>query len=161
MSWETLITSAASGFSALGSVNKGRDEAKAIAQEGTNEANVTADNTLRKAGTLTTSFLQSGLTLDDGPQSILKQAFAQGRTDIGRIGDNANNKAKAAYSAGRSKALDTLASGLSGLSTKGLFDDNLLSSLPDSFSYGLNDFGFGNSAYSALDTSDNRFFNGK
>jgi len=149
MGWETLAIvgfQAISGAAGMSSANK---QAKAITRQGEQEAMATAQNTLRTAGKLQTSFLQSGLTLEGGPMDVLKQAFGQGYTDIGRIKSNADAGAKNVVSAARTKALQGLASGVAGAAgasaAGGLFDD---------VTFGTGSFdGFGQSVGSLFDPS--------
>lgn len=115
MGWETA---AIAGFQILGASNTmeaGKANAQAIADQGTQQAKTIADNTLRRAGTLQTSFLQGGIVLDDGPKSVISQAFGQGYTDINRTVTNANNSAANTYNTARTKALSSLASGASSI----------------------------------------------
>lgn len=158
MGWET---GAAAGFSILSASNKidqGKAQAQALADQGTYQEKNIADNTVRTAGKLQTSFLQGGIALDDvgGTSAVLSQAFTQGTTDINRTQTNADNASKNAITAARSAALETLAQGLgaSGLgssiggaadsATSGLYDGSLLQD-------GVN--GFGQSSGSYLDPS--------
>lgn len=107
------VTLAIAGFSVLNAANtanQGTAQAKAAVQQGEYQTQQIADNTVRSAGALKTSFLQSGLTLDGGPMAVLSQAFAKGQTDIGRIATNANNTAKNDINTARTKALESLAS---------------------------------------------------
>lgn len=110
MGWETIAIAGFSALQAGNTLKAGQDQGKAIAQQAEQQAQNTADNTVRAAGKLTTSFLQSGLTLDGGPMDVLSQAFAKGNTDIGRIASNANTASKNAVNASRTKALQGLAS---------------------------------------------------
>lgn len=163
MGWETLAIAGFAGLNAVNTMNAGTAQAQALAEEGGRQTKTIADNTIRTTGKLTTSFLQSGLTLEGGPMDVLTQAFAQGRTDISRTADNYNNQAKNAVSAARTKALSSLTSSFasagSGLFSGGGLDSAFTSAgsyLPDNFAYGLNDAGFGTSAYDMLAKSDLR-----
>lgn len=163
MGWETLAIvgfQAISGIQGMSAANK---QAKAGIQVAEQNAMTTAQNTLRSTGKLTTSFLQSGLTLEGGPMDVLKQAFGQGYTDIGRIKSNADANSKNIVSAARTKALQGLASsaaGAAGAAGLGGAANDLFTTagsyLPDSFAYGLNDLGFGQSATDMLIKSDAR-----
>lgn len=110
MGWETLAIAGFSALNAVNTVNQGTAQAKAITQQAQQQAQVSADNTVRAGGKLTTSFLQSGLTLEGGPMDVLTQAFGKGQTDIARIASNANAASKNAVNSARTKALEGLAS---------------------------------------------------
>lgn len=116
MGWETL---AIVGFSALSGVvgmNQANSQAKGIARQGEIAAQDSANATIRSTGKLTTSFLNSGLTLEGGPMDVLKQAFRGGYTDIERIRSNANASAKNVVSSARTKAIQGLATSFAGAS---------------------------------------------
>lgn len=114
MGWETV---AIVGFKALGAMNtvkQAKAEGKAISQEAERNALTVADNTVRKAGSLTTSFLQSGITLEGGPMDVIARAFKQGTTDINRISANAYHASKNIVSKARSQAIQDLAGAATG-----------------------------------------------
>lgn len=114
MGWETLAIvgfQAIAGAQGMSAANK---QAKAGIQTAEQNAMTTAQNTLRTSGKLQTSFLQSGLTLEGGPMDVIKQAFGQGYTDIGRIKSNADTTSKNIVSAARTKALQGLATSAAG-----------------------------------------------
>lgn len=111
MGWETLVIAGASAFNAYNTNKQGTAQAKAIARQGEQQAQNSADNSVRSIGSLQTSFLQSGLTLEGGPMAVLSQAGVKGQTDISRIAENANAASKNAVSAARTKALEQLSSG--------------------------------------------------
>lgn len=139
MGWETA---AAAGFSILSASNKidqGKAQAQALADQGTYQEKNIADNTVRTTGKLQTSFLNSGIALDDlgGTSAVIGQAFNQGYTDIERTRSNADNASKNAYNSARTAALEGLVSSAAGKaigSSVGGFLDNQTSSL-------VNDFG--------------------
>lgn len=150
MSWETA---ASTGFQALSAGNKiaqGNAQAEALAQEGMYKEQQISDNTQRTVGKLQTSFLQSGIALDDigGTQAVIGQAIQQGRTDIDRTATNYNNAAKNAQSTARTQALEGLIQGLGKSSFGGAGNG-----VTNAAAYGLNDAGYGNSAYDLLDDS--------
>lgn len=140
MGWETVVLAGFNAMQAVGQVKQGKAEAKAIAREAEINASNVAQNTLRTAGDLKVSFLQSGLTLEGGPTDILTQAFEQGYTDIGRIKSNADASIKNTMSKARTAALTTLAKGAVGQSIM-----SGVSSFADGFSSGFSD-GFNNAA---------------
>lgn len=114
MGWETLAVAGFSALQAVNTIQQGNAQARAIDQQAQQQAQNEADNTLRSAGRVQTSFLQSGITLEGGPMQAITQAFTKGQTDIGRIASNANNAASNAINAARSKALQGLASSAAG-----------------------------------------------
>lgn len=115
MGWETTAILGARAFSSMATMNTGQAQAKAEVTQAGYLAKNSADNTVRQTGKLQTSFLQSGLTLEGGPMEVLKQAFATGYTDIGRIAANGNAAAKNTINSARTKALESLASGAGAL----------------------------------------------
>lgn len=168
MGWETvavvglnLLSSAAKSNAAQ---QQGDVQAASYAQEGANNAKDVADNTVRAAGKLTTSFLQSGIQLEGGPQEVLSQAFAKGNTDIARTAANADAASQNALNAARQKMLESYAStgsslisgltgglgGLGGSSTK----DQFAPTSTDTMAFGLNNAGYGADAYDILSNSD-------
>lgn len=157
MGWETGVTSLVGAFNSFQSTNQASATANAQIKQGEYEAANIADNTVRKAGTLQTSFLQSGIVLDSASQAsqLVQQAFAKGTTDIGRTLDNANNAAANTMSAARTKALQSLGSSFSALSAGGNNSplNQAGSYVKTQSAYALNDMGYGNTAYDMLDDS--------
>lgn len=112
-------------------------EAKATAKEGTLAAKNKAQQVKLKAASQQSSFLNSGLTLEGTPMSVIQSTFDVGLEDVNQIlenyGTNSKNltnqgknalitgsaEAKSAFSAGRSEALGTLVGGVSGLDFTG------------------------------------------
>lgn len=129
MGWETAIGAGFGLLSASNKIDQGNAQAQALADQGTYQEKNIADNTVRSVGKLQTSFLNSGIALDDlgGTSAIIGQAFSQGYTDISRTQTNADNASKNAYNTSRSAALESLAGGLvkSGISSSvgGFLDD--------------------------------------
>lgn len=151
MGWETSVSL---GFNALSGFNKmseGKAQASAIVQSGENVAQNEADATVRKMGTLETSFLHSGIALDNigGTAAVFKQAATQGYTNINRTIANTNADAANKFNAARTASLESIASGFKNF---GAAD---LGGVGDAFksqsAYALNDMGFGNTAYDMLD----------
>lgn len=158
MGWETGVTSLMSAYQNYQKTNQAEDTANAQVQEGEYKASNIADNTLRTAGKLQTSFLQGGISLDGGPNAVIQQAFAKGTTDINRTLTNANNQSASTINGARTAALSMLSQTFMG-STGGAAGDSQgvssgLSQLNSSVAYGLNDAGYGNTAYDMLDNSD-------
>ena len=110
MGWQALAIIGFQALSQVSGINAATKSAKAVAREGEYAAQQVADNTIRTTGKLTTSFLQSGITLEGGPMDVLKQAFSKGYTDISRIQTNANTEAKNIMSGARSKFIEKMAS---------------------------------------------------
>lgn len=137
MGWETLVIAGVSAFSAMNTMKQGTAQAKAITAQGAIDAQNSANDTVRAGGKLTTSFLQSGLTLEGGPMDVLTQAFNKGSTDIANIAASANAQSKNTVNAARTKALTSLASsaaGASALSGAGSFASDFGSGFSDGFS---------------------------
>lgn len=151
MGWETGVSL---GFNALQGFNKmqqGNAQAQAIVQSGQNVAQNEADATSRKIGTLQTSFLHSGIALDNigGTSAVFQQAATQGYTNINRTISNTNAEASNTFNAARTASLESIASGFK------KFGAPNLGSVGDEFksqsAYALNDMGYGNTAYDMLD----------
>lgn len=111
---ETIAIAGFTALSAYEKIQEGNSAAKAATQEGEYQITNAANDTVRQAGRLRSSFLSSGLTLDGGPLAAITQAFNAGNTNIARIAQNANNRSSNAMNAARSKALSTIASGAMG-----------------------------------------------
>ena len=153
MGWETGVSSVFNAIQTSNALNTAQANAKAQTLQGQYQAQNIADNTVRAAGTLESSFLQGGISLQGGPQAVLAQAFAKGTTDISRTVTNANNQASNTINQARTNALSQIANqfmkssgGTSGI-TSGL------SSLNEQSAYALNSAGYGNTAYEMLDPS--------
>lgn len=116
MGFETAAIVAASAISASATMNQGVATAKAQATQAEQQAQNSADNTLRSAGKLQSSFLQGGLELDGGPMSILSAAYAGGLENVSRITANGKAAVKNTLGAARSKAIEGLISGPMGAS---------------------------------------------
>lgn len=111
MGWETLAfvgLNAVKGAVAVSNANKA---AKATIQEGDIAEANKAKDIARQAGALTNSFLSSGLTLEGTPKSSIDSIYDTGVDDLNQISTNYNNKAKSQIAAGRTSAIEDLASG--------------------------------------------------
>lgn len=108
MGWETLAIAGFSGLRAVNQIQQGEAAARAATQQGEEEAQNSANNTVISAGKVRNSFLSSGLTLDGGPMDAITQIFNTGNTNIARIAENANNQASNAVNSARTAALATL-----------------------------------------------------
>lgn len=159
MGIETALMIGFSALQAAGQISQAKSQAKAAVEQGNILAQNKARETAIKAARVQSSFLSSGLTLDGTPNNAIDDTFNTGIADIGQISSNYNNQAKNIMAQGRSAALSTMASSFSGMdfgSTASSSFINFGSRMPDSFAYGLNSAGFGNSAYSMLEMSDKR-----
>jgi hypothetical protein len=153
MGWETGVSL---GFNALSGINKmqqGSAQAQAQVQTGENVAQNEADATVRKIGGLQSSFLHSGIALDNigGTAAVFQQAATQGYTNISRTISNTNAEASNTYNAARTASLESIASGFKQFgppNTAGVGD-----AFKSTTAYALNDMGFGNTAYDMLDPS--------
>lgn len=110
MGWETAVTTGFSALTAAGKMAQGQATSDAFAREGEQRASLIADNTARTIGKLQTSFLHSGIALDDvgGTQAVIGEASKQGLTDVSRTIDNYNNQSKNSYNSARTAALEGL-----------------------------------------------------
>lgn len=126
MSWETAAYAASSMISASAESKQPRNDAKAIVAEGTIKAQNEALATRARAANLSVSFLNSGLTMEGTPASVVNAAYESGLRDTNRIIDNTNTAAKNTIKAARDKALSGLVSKTLGTSLKGFnFGDTL------------------------------------
>lgn len=150
MGWETAVNSAFNAYSTNNQLKTSEANAGAQVQSGQYQIQNIADNTVRQAGAVQTSFLQGGIAMQGGPQAVLAQIFAKGNTDIARTATNADNQASNTVNSARTQALNSIAQnfmrstgGTSGI-TSGL----------QSLSYGTGSLnGLGQTVGSALDPS--------
>lgn len=160
MGVETAIIIGLSAASAVGQISNAKREAKDVVKQGNLETANKAKQVIARTAAAQSSFLNSGLTLEGTPSGALNSMFDSGIADIQQIGSNYNSKAKSIISQGRTAALGTLAGAFAGASfgSGGLTSafEKAGSYLPDSFAYGLNDLGFGESSFNMLDMSDKR-----
>lgn len=91
-----------------------QSQAKAAVAEGNILAENKAKETRLRAARQQLSFINSGLTLEGTPMSVLEGTFATGLEDIQQIQSNAQTTAKNALRAGRTKVLTGLAQGAAG-----------------------------------------------
>lgn len=165
MGIETALFAAASIAGARATTSAAKSEAKAVVKQGTIAAKNKATETIVGAAKLRSSFLNSGLTLEGTPTAVITGAYTTGLEDINQIADNANTKSKNIVSAARTKAITSLissAAGAWGGSNLGFGDaiqsgvSTAASYLPESALGTLNDFGFGETAFSAFMKKDAR-----
>lgn len=119
MGIETLAIAGFAGLNAINTMNQGQASAKAVVQGAQYTIANQANDTVRNAGKLQTSFLQSGISLDGGPMDAIAQAFTQGRTNISRTASNANATSQNLISSARTKALEGIATTAAGASAFG------------------------------------------
>jgi hypothetical protein len=112
MSWESDVTAASSFLGAASNFSTANSKNTATQTEANYQEQNIANNTLRRAGTLQTSYLQSGIALDPNTavNQVITQAFGQGQTDITRTQNNANAAISNANTAARAAALSGLGS---------------------------------------------------
>lgn len=181
MGWQTLLFVGLNALKAGQQMSNAKGQASAIianasaqnaalAKEGDLAAQEKSKQVRYAAARQTASFLNSGLTLDGTPQDVLDDTFNTGLADINNIRDNyntrignttsaANAASKQAIGAGRAQAIGTIASSFAGADLGGSMGSMFstgLSYAPDSASFALNDAGFGNTAFDALEKSDIR-----
>lgn len=160
MGVETAIIIGLSAASAVGQISNANREAKDTIKQGNLETQNKAKQIIARTAAAQSSFLTSGLTLEGTPSAALNSMFDSGLEDISQLGSNYNSKAKSIISQGRTAALGTLAGSFAGASfgSGGLTSafESAGSYLPDSFAYGLNDLGFGESATNMINISDKR-----
>lgn len=91
-----------------------QSQAKAAVAEGDIAAENKAKQTRLRVARQQLSFINSGLTLEGTPMSVLEGTFATGLEDIQQIQSNAQTTAKNALRAGRTQVLGGLAQGAAG-----------------------------------------------
>lgn len=159
MGIETVIFAALAGLQAVSKMSAAESAAKATIKKGEIDASQSALKTRYAAAKQTASFLASGITLEGTPMDVVNETFKTGKEDVANIRDNANATAKNQISTGRSQAIDSIMGSFKGadiMGSAGSMFDTGLSYLPESASYGLNNMGFGNDAFNALEMKDMR-----
>lgn len=130
-----------SAFSAASQVSTAKKAAKATIAEGDIVASNKAKEVARKAAGQRVSFLNSGITLEGTPMNVIESTFNTGLEDINQIRSNYDTKAKNQISAGRTAAINSLASGFAGASIPGM--DNFASDVGAGTISMFNGTGFG------------------
>lgn len=167
MGWETLIFAALTGLKAVSQMNAATKQAENAAREGNIVAKEKAKEIRYKVARQTSSFLNSGLTLEGTPQDVIGETFSTGLDDIKNIRAGYNAKSKNFISQGRSEAIGTIASGFGAAaggnalgSAGSMFESHLPTAvgsyLPDSELFKMNSNGYGSSAYDFFDAKDAR-----
>lgn len=151
MGWETGVNLGFNALSGYNEMQQGSSKAGAIVQSGENVAQNEADATARKIGTLQSSFLHSGIALDNigGTSAVFQQAATQGYTNISRTISNTNADAANTFNAARTASLEKIASGFKQFGGGGF--GGVGDGLKSAGAYALNDMGYGNTAYDMLD----------
>lgn len=119
MGWETIVFAALTGLKAVSQMNAAEKMAKSTVREGELVAKEKAKEIRYKVARQTSSFLNSGLTLEGTPQDVIGETFSTGLEDINNIRGNYTAKAKNIISQGRSEAIGTIASAFSGTALGG------------------------------------------
>lgn len=141
MGWETFAIAGYQALEARNTMKEGRAAARAIIAEAQIEAENKAHDTVRAAGKLQNSFLNSGLTLEDGPQDVIARAYAAGQKDINRIVENANIRSKNTMKASRTKMLEGIANTVKGIDFG--VDSGVFGDIAGGLDTAWNGFGFG------------------
>lgn len=178
MGLETIAFVALTAFKASSSLKAGKEQGKAIAQNATAQAQLAIDQgnfaskekakeIRAKAARQTSSFLNSGITLEGTPSTVIGETFSTGLEDLDQIKKNsetqANNiinsgrsGAKNAYSSGRNQAISDIVGGFSSFAAPSTFDA-IGGQVTEKVAYGLNDMGYGNTAYTMLEAEDAKY----
>jgi hypothetical protein len=104
MGWATLAFAGLQAFKAVSSISAANKQAKQVTRQAEIDANATIEagnlaskekalQIKRNAARQTSSFLQSGITLDDTAGVAINDIFATGIDDVTQIGVNANTRA--------------------------------------------------------------------
>ncbi len=159
MGIETIAFATLTALSAASKMNQASAEAKSNTIEGNLATQEQAKKTRYAAARQTTSFLNSGLSLEGTPDTVIGETYSTGLQDIGNIKAGYDRKGKNIIAKGRSDAIATIASSFAGSSmggSMGSMFEKAGSYMPESFSFGLNKAGFGNEAYKMLEMKDAR-----
>lgn len=138
MGIETVLFLGLTALKASQQISAGRDQAKDIndiaaanAKVAVAEGDIASKNKAQevalKAARTTSSFLSSGLTLEGTPMSAIQNTFDVGLEDVNQIISNTSarsrnivaqgvSQASSAFETGRSAAMETVVSGVSGAS---------------------------------------------
>lgn len=124
MGWETGISLGAAGIGAIANTENAQAQSSAIAESAENSAANIANKTSRTIGSLETSFLKGGISLDGagGTAAIFAQAGQQGQTDIHRTIDNANASIADTMNKARTTSLNSIATSFGKLGTGSIAD---------------------------------------
>lgn len=134
MGWETAIQAGASVYQGMKATKAAKNEASAITEQARLESENKARETVRAAGTLQSSFLSSGITMEGTPMEVLKRTYQYGREDINQIAKNANARSKNIMTKARTEMLEGMTGLLKGMDFGG-------SSVLDDLTFGSGTFG--------------------
>ena len=84
-------------------------QAKAVVQQGANEATRAKQITMARAAEQKSSFLSSGITLEGTPLSVMNSTYDVGKADIEQGIRNANVQSRNIIGASRANALSSIA----------------------------------------------------
>ena len=132
-----------------------QNQAEALAEEGELKAEESAKLTAATAASNKVSFLTSGFTMEGTPSAVMASTYQTGKEDASQIISNYQTQADSIISSARSSALTSLA-GMASSFAGGMSTASTASYLPDSALYSMNDMGFGNLSYEALELKDLR-----
>lgn len=116
MGLETIAILGLSLLQADAQIKQSEDQAQAVIDQANLDAENKSKETRLRAARQQVSFLNSGLTLQGTPLAAINNTFQIGIADINQITSNAEKQAKNIISSGRTQALSSLASGVSGAS---------------------------------------------
>ena len=95
--------------SAISSYNQSKSQARAIARQGKQQAEIRAKEISKLAAQQRVSYLASGLELDGTPMAVINDTYNTGIEDIKAIGSSAKTNASNALKQGRASLLGGLA----------------------------------------------------
>lgn len=108
MGLETVLILGLAAFQADQAIKQGDAEADAVIEQTNLENKERLKRTRALAGSQKVSFLNSGLTLEGSPMSVIQNTFDTGIEDIELASRNAERTAKNIQSSARTKAISTL-----------------------------------------------------
>jgi len=106
----TALQFISSGIQAQQQQKQAKAQANATIAQGNIDLQNKAQEVARKVATQKVSFLNSGLTLAGTPQNALNSIYNTGMADLNQLGSNYNAQAKNQIQAGRTAAINSLAS---------------------------------------------------
>lgn len=121
MGIETVLILGLAAMQADSAIRQSESQANAAIDQGNIDSREKAKEVKFRAARQQASFLNSGLTLEGTPMSVIQGTFSTGIEDVSQIGTNANRTAKNIISSGRTQALGSLAQGAIGSFAAGGF----------------------------------------
>lgn len=159
MGIETIAFLALSAVSASMKMNDAKKQAEGVAREGELVAKEKAKEVRYKVARQTSSFLNSGLTLEGTPQDVIGETFSTGKEDIGNIQSNYNAKSKNIISSARTEAIGQIAGSFAGASLGGSAGSMFgATSAGVQSAYNGTGFGTGYDVYKSVNNPSNRGF---